>query len=313
MRILKATLLGFFCSSMAFGQVTTMNVYQSNNVLLQLPVSVIDSVVFTTPPPPSMSIYQTGGSVSTIVLANIDSITYTVTTNPPPPSGNWLNPNLTYGSVTDCSGNTYATIEIGTQEWMAENLRTTCYANGDELETVYWNNNANNPFQEFYGEWHNLADGAWCHYEADDQYDIPYGKLYNRYAVDDSRNVCPDGWHVPDTTDWFTLLLFLDSTTTLFPSSSPYNTNASAGEQLKSTYESWGQPNYANNSSGFSAIAGGMLENGFNPGGWNYLYSVAFFHIKGTSTHLFVEYSVTYPAYYGISDSEAVSIRCIKD
>lgn len=78
MRILRATLLGLFCSSIAFGQVTTMNVYQSNSVLLQLPVSVIDSVVFTTPPPSSMSIYQTGGSVSTIVLANIDSITYTV-------------------------------------------------------------------------------------------------------------------------------------------------------------------------------------------------------------------------------------------
>jgi len=78
MRILQATLLGFFCSSIAFGQVTTMNVYQNNGVLLQVPVSAIDSVTLSTTPPPSMSIYQTGGSVSTIVLANIDSITYTV-------------------------------------------------------------------------------------------------------------------------------------------------------------------------------------------------------------------------------------------
>jgi hypothetical protein len=103
----------------------------------------------------------------------------------------WLNPALTYGSVTDIDGNTYATIQIGTQVWMAENLRTTRYRNGDPIPNVTdkW-------------KWGGLSRGAWCHYENDPKYEVPYGKLYNWHTVSDARKMCPTGWHVPYEAEW---------------------------------------------------------------------------------------------------------------
>jgi len=99
----------------------------------------------------------------------------------------WLNPDMNYGSVTDIDGNTYATIQIGRQVWMAENVRTTCYRNGDTIPNV-----------KDGGAWGRLTTGAWAHYENDVQYENPYGKLYNWYAAADRRGICPQGWHVPE-------------------------------------------------------------------------------------------------------------------
>jgi hypothetical protein len=91
------------------------------------------------------------------------------------------------GAGVTFNGYTYSSIVLGNgQEWMAENLRTTTYANGDPIPNVTDNT-----------QWQNLTTGAWAHYNNDSQYENPYGKLYNWYAVDDSRNVCPTGWHVP--------------------------------------------------------------------------------------------------------------------
>jgi len=97
----------------------------------------------------------------------------------------WLNPDLNYGSVTDIDGNTYSTIKIGTQEWMAENLRTTRYHNGIAIPNVTDNN-----------AWARLNSGTWCNYENKPAYDASYGKLYNWHAVADKHGLCPQGWHV---------------------------------------------------------------------------------------------------------------------
>jgi uncharacterized protein (TIGR02145 family) len=103
----------------------------------------------------------------------------------------WLNPALTYGSVTDIDGNTYATIEIGTQLWMAKNLRTTRYRNGDPIPNVTDKE-----------KWGGLSSGAWCHSQNDPKHEVPYGKHYNWYTVNDPRKVCPAGWHVPTDGEW---------------------------------------------------------------------------------------------------------------
>ena len=95
-----------------------------------------------------------------------------------------FNPNLTYGEMTDQDGNTYKTISIGTgkaaQTWMAENLRVTSYRNGDPIPYV---NNTN--------QWEDLTTGAQCTYNNTDDinYIATYGRLYNWYAVVDSRNI----------------------------------------------------------------------------------------------------------------------------
>lgn len=155
----------------------------------------------------------------------------------------WLNPDLTYGSITDQDGNTYATIEMGTQEWMAENLRTTTYANGESIQNV-----------TDAGQWSNLTSGAWVHYNNDSQHEIPYGKLYNWYAVADPRNICPTGWHVPTDPEWTLLTDYLGGLEV-------------AGGKMKTTgtIEAatglWHAPNNAAiNNSGFTGAPGGYRD-----------------------------------------------------
>ena len=140
------------------------------------------------------------------------------------------------GAGVTFNGYTYSSIVLGNgQEWMAENLRTTTYANGDPIPNVTDNT-----------QWQNLTTGAWAHYNNDSQYENPYGKLYNWYAVDDSRNVCPTGWHVPSDAEWTVLSDYLGG-------------EAVAGGKMKSTGTAyWFTPNTdATNESGFSGLPGG--------------------------------------------------------
>jgi uncharacterized protein (TIGR02145 family) len=173
----------------------------------------------------------------------------------PIPSHSYLNPNLTYSSVTDIEGNTYATIVIGNQEWMAENLRTSKYCNGDPIPNV-----------AEASQWGSLTSGAWAHYDNDSEYDAPYGKLYNWYAVDDSRNICPCGWQMPTEFAWSDLAQHLGGLSV-------------AGGKMKSTGTLyWQNPNTdATNESGFSSLPGGFRfysSGGFsNVGTDSYLWS----------------------------------------
>lgn len=103
------------------------------------------------------------------------------------------------GTVTDVDGNVYCTVTIGTQVWMAENLRVTCYRDGTAIPLVSDND-----------EWSGLTTGAYC-LPADDALasDSTYGLLYNFHAVDDPRGLSPVGWRVPGAEEWRTLIDFL--------------------------------------------------------------------------------------------------------
>lgn len=149
------------------------------------------------------------------------------------------------GAGVTFSGYTYASIVLGNgQEWMSENLRTSTYANGDPIPNV------TNDVQ-----WSNLTTGAWAHYDNNSIYENPYGKLYNWYTVDDPRNVCPNGWHVPSESEWNTLIGYLD------PSYDDLDEiSLTAGGMMKSTgIQYWQSPNQdATNVSGFSGLPGGL-------------------------------------------------------
>ncbi len=108
--------------------------------------------------------------------------------------------DIIYGEgVTDIDGNEYVTVIIGNQEWMAENLRVIRYRNGDDIPTDFSNS-----------DWSSTASGAYAIYphddvdgiSSDDEMVAAYGKLYNWYAVDDSRGLCPEGWSVPSDDEW---------------------------------------------------------------------------------------------------------------
>ncbi|MFN5628176.1 MAG: fibrobacter succinogenes major paralogous domain-containing protein [Bacteroidota bacterium] len=153
------------------------------------------------------------------------------------------NPALTYGSITDQDGNVYKTIVIGTQEWMAENLKSSHYLNGD---LIPWVTNE--------ATWGALTTGAACWYNNDSiTYNCPYGRLYNWYAVTDTRNVCPTGWHVPSDAEWTTLINHIDTNAV------GGSNNNTAGGKMKSTgTQYWPSPNTdATNESGFSGLPGG--------------------------------------------------------
>jgi uncharacterized protein (TIGR02145 family) len=161
------------------------------------------------------------------------------------------NPNKTYGTVKDVEGNTYKTIQIGSQTWMAENLRTTKFRNGVSIPNITDNS-----------QWQNNTTGAFTSYNSNTNNDCPYGKLYNWYAVANTNQLCPTGWDVPTDAEWNVLIANLD------PAYNPTVVNSSqsavAGGILKSIgTQYWQSPNNeATNSSGFSALPGGYLFNG---------------------------------------------------
>jgi uncharacterized protein (TIGR02145 family) len=195
--------------------------------------------------------------------------------------------------VTDIDGNQYTTVIIGTQEWMAENLRTNTYANGDPIPNV---TDAN--------QWQNLTTGAWAHYNNDSQYENPYGKLYNWYTVADPRNVCPTGWHVPSDAEWTVLSDYLGG-------------ESVAGGKMKSTgTQYWQSPNTdATNESGFSGLPGGYryINGTFNLiGYYGYWWS-------STEYGTFSAWLRTLDYYIGDvygnypSKTDGLSVRCLRD
>lgn len=210
-------------------------------------------------------------------------------------ASNVHNPNKTYGSMTDQQGNVYKTILIGNQVWMAENLKTSIYRNGDPIPNVTDNE-----------VWSGLSTGAWCFYNNDSAYECPYGKLYNWYACMDSRGLCPQGWHVPSFTDWATLDL-----------STQY-----LSERIKSTgtLDSgtglWYASNInVNNNLGFSAVPGGIRNNGngvFSLIG--YSSNIWSSSIGGPVYSHILEYNNNYTFLYDNTvEKDGLNVRCIKD
>ena len=100
--------------------------------------------------------------------------------------------------VTDVDGNYYPTVINGNQEWMASNLATTHYSNGDAISEVPDNI-----------QWSGAETPAWCYLNNNVGNNVVFGKLYNGFAMEDSRNVCPAGWHVPSNDDWAILMTTL--------------------------------------------------------------------------------------------------------
>ncbi|MDP4208352.1 MAG: fibrobacter succinogenes major paralogous domain-containing protein [Bacteroidota bacterium] len=195
--------------------------------------------------------------------------------------------------VTDYDGNVYNIVTIGTQVWMAENLRTTHYRDGSPIAKVIDNIS-----------WGTLKTGAYCNYKNDTTVSAIYGRLYNFYAVVDTRNLCPTGWHIPTTDEWKTLFTFLGGDTI-------------AGKKLKEPETiHWKAPNLgATNESGFSALPGGFRD---HAGSFNDLQYYGYWWTSSQfdSTYGWYQY-LGYSYYYlgtNINGKEmAYSVRCVKD
>jgi uncharacterized protein (TIGR02145 family) len=102
---------------------------------------------------------------------------------------------------TDADSNHYAVVQIGTQLWMQENLKATHYRDGSAIPNVTDS-----------ATWGTLTSGAYCNYHNDTAEGAYYGRLYNWYAIADSRNLCPVGWHMSSNPEWNIMEIFLDPT-----------------------------------------------------------------------------------------------------
>ena len=214
----------------------------------------------------------------------------------------WILKTFT-GTVTDIDLNVYNTVTIGSQVWMAENLKTTKYDDGTAIPNVTVD-----------AEWDALITGAYSDYGNNPANSSTYGRLYNWYAVDNNdstkvasnggKNVCPTSWHVPSDAEWATLTDYLGGLSI-------------AGGKLKETDTThWLSPNTgATNESGFTAVPGGARNHGGSYGEvglsgywWN---SEEAFTTNAWSRFLYYDY--TYISRYDSGKRYGFSVRCIKD
>ena len=207
----------------------------------------------------SIQVQLTGLKAGTVYYvrayaSNTDGIEYgdeiSFTTHMP---GTNFNSSLIYGTLTDIDGKSYKTILIGSQTWMAENLKTSKFNDGTSIPLVTSN-----------ADWTNLVTPAYCWFNNNDSlFESIYGAYYNWFAVSTGK-LCPTGWHVPDDSEWQILVDFLGG-------------DKIAGSKLKEAgSNNWVFSNKdATNQSGFTSLPAGLRESTYGAfqgegsfGGW---------------------------------------------
>lgn len=196
-------------------------------------------------------------------------------------------------TVSDFDGNVYHTVKIGTQTWMVENLKVTHYRDGTPIPNIYDND-----------RWPLAKEGAYCLVNNSSEYKETYGVLYNFYAVDDDRLLCPEGWHVPSETECMMLINYLGGKNI-------------AGEKIKdNSLKLWkSEHTNATNESGFSGLPAGGRGRLGSPG------DVGYYATWWSSTSydsLYAWHWGLYPEKNGIRSNpghkaSGFSVRCIQD
>jgi len=196
-------------------------------------------------------------------------------------------------TISDADGNTYATVTIGSQIWMKENLKTTRFNSSTSIPLVTDNTG-----------WANLTTPAYCWYNNNESaYKNIYGALYNWYTVT-TGNLCPLGWHVPTDPDWTTLTNYLGGL------------NLAGGKMKEPGFFHWVNPNSgATNESGFTG-----LPNGYR-GIDGEFYDVGYDGFWWSSTQNTLTTAWDRGLYYDLNEisrndgykKNGISVRCLKD
>lgn len=218
-----------------------------------------------------------------------------------------FNPGLTYGTVSDIDGNIYKTIQIGTQTWMAEDLKTTRYSDGTAIQLTSGDS-----------AWDTLTtrSKSYCYYNDNINSTSSFGALYTWAAAMNGaasssvspsgvQGVCPTGWHLPSDAEWTDLTTYLGGTDI-------------AGGKLKEAGNShWYMPNTgATNESGFTGLPGGSRF------GYGLSYGNAFFSFWWSSTDYSSDnawiiglstFGKETGKYFGYEKKSGYSVRCVKD
>jgi uncharacterized protein (TIGR02145 family) len=209
------------------------------------------------------------------------------------------------GAFFDIDGNMYKAVKIGDQWWMAENLKVTHYRNGDAIANVTDNT-----------EWIGLFTGAYCEYDNDADNVAVYGRLYNWFVISDSRNVAPEGWHVPTDAEWKQLEMSIG----MSPADADlygYRGIDEGGKLKEIGTTHWFDPNTgATDESGFGALPGGFRDRTFGE-----YYSINYIAPFWSSTendsfsapYRFLENYSSQVGRLVNHKRSGYSIRCVKD
>jgi uncharacterized protein (TIGR02145 family) len=217
---------------------------------------------------------------------------------------------IEYGTMTDIDNNTYVTVKIGNQWWMAENLKVKHYRNGAPISEAYQTDPDS--------AWANKIKGSWCKYYNDDNNAKTYGLLYNWFAISDTSNIAPAGWHVPSDDEWKEL-----EGTLGMAGSDLEKVNWRGSDQAdKMRVESpdgWTRYGsvWSTNASGFGALAGSCrLFNGIwgDPG----IFATGFWwtsssHPDNKAWYRYLDYKKSNVFRYYGPRTYGMSIRCVKD
>jgi uncharacterized protein (TIGR02145 family) len=253
--------------------------------IVTLIILAIFMAAFTSAQQDTMYIHLKTGSIVHYVINDIDSIVF-------------------YGggggnTVTDIDGNVYTIVQIGSQTWLGQNLKTTHYNDGTPI-----------PLQTAGSVWDTLSTHAYCWYDNNISNKEPYGALYNWHvtnaAGNGGKNPCPVGWHVPDDDEWTALTDFLGGA------------SVAAGKLKETGTAHWNPPNTgATNETGFTALPGGFRGTAASfvqigdQGNWWTTYG----HPTFTSSAYYRSMSFSSAGVYRsiMGKTLGMSIRCIQD
>jgi uncharacterized protein (TIGR02145 family) len=209
------------------------------------------------------------------------------------------------GTSTDPrDGKIYKTVKIGIQTWTTENLNVCTFRNGDTIQEV-----------KTASEWKRLSKEqkpVWCYYEYNQDNENKYGKLYNFYAVADTRVLAPEGWHIPNLEEWDLMITSMGSAISNIKSASGWDLRGSS------------PTGYSNgtNESGFSGLPGGYCN---HLGVFDISGSEGVWWTSSQTTHLLpqsnknfawiicIDGTVDYIVKTFFSKRDGISVRCIKD
>jgi uncharacterized protein (TIGR02145 family) len=185
-------------------------------------------------------------------------------------------------------------VTIGEQVWMTENLNVNKFRNGEPIPEA--------TTDELWIEAGKKGEPAWCYPD-----NFPYrdgrGKIYNWYAVNDSRGLAPEGWKIPTDLDWERLILFLGG-------------EKEAGNKMKSIHQWENLSNKFTNSSGFSGLGGGYRygdDGKFMGTGKTNIWWCSTETASKTAWGLGLHYNSDDAIITNYGKNEGFSVRCLKD
>ncbi|MDL2262800.1 fibrobacter succinogenes major paralogous domain-containing protein [Bacteroidales bacterium OttesenSCG-928-I21] len=300
-KIIILTLLIQLSGVVVFAQQDTTYIYSSGSLIYKKSVAEIDSMKFSGDAQKTINFFSSGNIVFERLVTDIDSIIF-------------YDASIT---VTDIDNNTYTTVQIGDQIWMAENLRTTRYNDGTIIPNVTDNSS-----------WEGLSTGAYSWYNNNSTNTRPYGGIYNGYAVETGK-LCPSGWHVPSDSEWTELEIYLQNNDYNYDGTIDDDQNRNTNNRISkslaletlwnssTTEGAVGNTDYPEyrNKSAFNAVPGGCRN---YDGSYSSMGNFGFWwsgtESSGTNLHgRSIRYSTADTYRGGYHKINGLSVRCVMD